>query len=331
MAPYQCSWNTATASDGSHAIKAVATDTASQTAQNIVTVTVDNVDSPPTVSTTSPTNGSFVSGTIAITASASDDKGVSKVEFYIDTTLLATDTVAPYEYSWNTTTASDGSHTIKAIATDTASQTAQNTVTVTVDNVDSPPTVSITSPTNGSFVSGTINITASASDDKGVSKVEFYIDTTLLATDSVAPYQYSWNTTTASDGSHAIKAVATDTASQTAQNTVTVTVDNTGPVVAVVEPAEGATVSGTITIKASVTEANIDNVKYQIDGGSLAAMTYSAPYWQASWNSTGVGNGAHTVTVRATDRVGNLGSDTNSFTVSNQGRKSIPCMSRAFR
>jgi subtilisin len=185
---------------------------------------------------------------------------------------------------------------------------------------DTPPTVSVTSPANGSFVSGTINITASASDDKGVSKVDFYIDSTLVATDNVAPYEYSWNTTTASDDSHAIKAVATDTASQTAQHIVTVTVDNTQPVVAVVEPAEGATVSGTITIKASVTETNIDNVKYKIDSGSLASMTYNSPYWQASWDSTSVGNGAHTVTVRATDRAGNLGSDTNSFTVSNQGQ-----------
>jgi thermitase len=276
-------------------------------------------DTPPTVSITSPANGSLVSGTINITASASDDKGVSKVDFYVDTTLLATDSVAPYQYSWNTATVADGSHAIKAVATDTASQTAQDTVTVTVDNVDSPPTVSITSPANSSLVSGTINITASASDDKGVSKVAFYVDSALLATDSVAPYQYSWNTATVADGSHAIKAIATDTASQTAQDTVTVTVDNTQPVVTVVEPAEGATISGTITIKAGVTETNIDNVKYQIDGGSLVSMTYSAPYWQASWDSASVGNGAHTVTVRATDKAGNPGSDTNSFTVSNQG------------
>jgi hypothetical protein len=272
------------------------------------------------VSIANPANGATVSGNVLIQATASDDKGVSKVEFYIDAALLATDSASPYEGSWDTTTASDGSHTIKAIATDTIGQENTDSVTVSVDNVDEPPQVSITSPPDGVLVSGTIAITATASDDKGVSQVEFYIDAALLATDSASPYGCSWNTATASDGSHTIAAKATDTKGQTAQNTVTVTVDNTKPVVTVVVPAKGATVLGIITIRASVTEANIDKVEYRIDGGSLASMTYNSGYWEASWDSTTVGSGAHTVTVRATDKVGNLGSDTNNFSVSKQAQ-----------
>jgi thermitase len=319
-APYECSWNTATVADGSHTIAARATDTIGQESTDSITVSVDNVDEPPAVSITSPPNGATVSGTISITASASDDKGVSQVEFYIDAALLATDSTAPYGCSWNTATVSDGSHAIKAVATDTAAQTAQNTVTVTADNTDEPPQVSITSPPNGVLVSGTISITASASDDKGVSKVDFFIDAALLATDNSAPYGCSWNTATASDGSHTIAARATDTKSQTAQNTVTVTVDNTKPVVTIVVPAEGATVLGIITIQASVTEANIDKVEYRVDGGSLTAMSYNAPYWEAGWDSNAVSSGAHTVTVQATDKVGKLGSDTNNFTVNKQAQ-----------
>jgi hypothetical protein len=75
---------------------------------------------------------------IVIRASASDDRGISKVDFYINGALLATDTTAPYECSWDTTLVTDGSHVIKAVVTDTMGQTAQDTVDVTIDNTIHP-------------------------------------------------------------------------------------------------------------------------------------------------------------------------------------------------
>ena len=89
---------------------------------------------PVPVSITNPDNGSTVSGTISVTANASDDNGISKVEFYIDGSLKSTDTSSPYSYSWNTTAASAGAHTVKVIAYDTEKQTASDQHTVTVDN-----------------------------------------------------------------------------------------------------------------------------------------------------------------------------------------------------
>lgn len=95
------------------------------------------------------------------------------------------------------------------------------------DNVvaDNLPTISITSPADGSTVSGTVNVTAIASDDKGISKVEFSIDGTLKATDTSLPYSYSWDTVQYSSGTHILKALAYDTANQTAiaQSSVTIT------------------------------------------------------------------------------------------------------------
>jgi len=280
-------------------------------------------DTPPTVSIVNPADGTTVAGSVLIQVSASDDKGVSSVEYSIDdgtyNAMTYNSTSGYWEATWDSTTVADGSHAITARATDTISQMATDSITVTVDNVDEPPTVSITEPAEGAFVSGTITIEASASDDRGIEKVEFYVDDGLLATDTTAPYECSWDTTTAADGSYGIKAVATDTAGQTGSNMVTVTVDNTAPVVDVVEPAEGATVSGMITIKASVTEINVDKVEYRIDTGNFATMTYNetSGYWEADWDSTAVTNGAHTVTVQATDKAGNSAKDTNNFTVDN--------------
>lgn len=94
------------------------------------------------------------------------------------------------------------------------------------EEIDESPTVSITNPADGSTVAGTVNITADASDDNGISKVEFYIDGRLKFTDSSSPYSYSWDTTAENDGSHIIKAKAYDTINQTATDQHTVTVDN---------------------------------------------------------------------------------------------------------
>jgi chitodextrinase len=73
------------------------------------------------------------------------------------------------------------------------------------------PVVSITNPLNNAvYTAGaTINISASASDADGTIKsVKFYRGTTLLKTDSISPYTYSW--TNASAGTYSLTAKATD-------------------------------------------------------------------------------------------------------------------------
>jgi hypothetical protein len=130
---------------------------------------------PPTVSITSPAAGN-VSGTVSITANASDNVGVAGVQYQLDGANLGSAlTASPYSYSWNTTGVSNGSHALKAIATDTSGNAGSSaTVTVNVNNVagdTTPPAVSITAPAAGT-VSGTVNITANASDNVGVAGVQ---------------------------------------------------------------------------------------------------------------------------------------------------------------
>ncbi len=95
--------------------------------------------------------------------------------------------------------------------------------------VDNPPSAAITVPAEGATVSGTVNVTATASDDKGVSQVEFFVDNVSIGVDSSSPYSASWNTTTVADGAHQVKAVAKDTISQTGQDVHNVTVQNAAP------------------------------------------------------------------------------------------------------
>src|SRR5438477_3170846 len=109
---------------------------------------------PPSMSITAPANGAIVSGTTAITASASDNVGVTKVEFYLDGALQATDTTSPYSWSWDTTASTNASHTLTSVAYDAANNSGTSAaVTVTVNNVadTTPPSApgSLTASASG--------------------------------------------------------------------------------------------------------------------------------------------------------------------------------------
>jgi hypothetical protein len=93
--------------------------------------------------------------------------------------------------------------------------------------VDTPPTATLTNPADGATVSGQVNVTADASDDHGVTQVEFFVDGASIGIDASAPYAATWDTTTASEGIHTVTTIATDTIGQTGSDSATVTVQNT--------------------------------------------------------------------------------------------------------
>src|SRR5205823_11866331 len=102
---------------------------------------------------------------------------------------------------WDTTTASNGSHSLTAVARDAAGNRATSEpVAVTVSNGapadTTPPAVSITSPASGASVSGTVTMTANASDNVGVVGVQFLLDGANVGAEvTAAPYSAPWDTT----------------------------------------------------------------------------------------------------------------------------------------
>ena len=89
-----------------------------------------------------------------------------------------------------------------------------------------PPAASISSPSNGTIVSGTVNVTVSASDNVGVSSVTLSVDGAVVGTRTTAPYSFSWNTTTIADGTHTITAKAYDAAGNSSSASASVTNKN---------------------------------------------------------------------------------------------------------
>ncbi len=143
----------------------------------LCTATFDNItftprppDVPPTVSITSPAAGAvfYAPATIALAATASDSDGtVAKVDFYSGTTLLATDTSAPYTYNW--TNVAVGSYSLTAVATDNlGAVTTSAAVAVSVTTLPSPwldQDIGSPSPAgSASFAGGTFTDKGAGSD-----------------------------------------------------------------------------------------------------------------------------------------------------------------------
>lgn len=93
----------------------------------------------PTATLTAPAAGE-VSGTVTVSADASDNVGVAEVQFLAGTTVIGTATAAPFAIDWDTTTVENGSFNLTAQARDAfGNVTASSAVAVTVNNVEPPP------------------------------------------------------------------------------------------------------------------------------------------------------------------------------------------------
>ncbi len=177
------------------------------------------VDTPPTVSITSPLNGATVSGSVTITAAATDDSGVIRVDFYVDGVVIGSDWTAPYDQIWNSATVVDGIHTLTATAVDTANQSGINSVNVLVDNVNDPP-VANAGPDQTAFVNQTLTFDGSASYDPDGTIVSYnwnFGDGTS-ASGQVVNHVYSLA------GTYTVTLTVTDNGGLTAQDTALVTI-----------------------------------------------------------------------------------------------------------
>lgn len=196
---------------------------AAATAMALTTTTMDT--SAPTVAITSPSTGASVKGLVTVGVSAADDIGVAKVQLEANGTLIATDITAPYSFSWDSSSVTDGAATLRVYAYDAAGNYSSATTSVTVANTadTTAPAASIKNPVNGAKVSGTVGITASATDNVAVTKLALYIDGAQVASSTSASLSYSWNTRKAASGSHTLEVRANDAAGNSGTQIIQVT------------------------------------------------------------------------------------------------------------
>jgi hypothetical protein len=179
----------------------------------------------PTATITSPAAGSTVKDQVGVNVTALDNFGVTRVELYVNGSLVATDPVSPYQLTWNSSGSAGKTVTLSARAYDAVGNVGTSgsvSVKVAAAADAEPPKVAITSPAAGATVTGSVTLRASATDNVGVTSVSLYVDGKLKC--SGAPtVSCSWNTRTASRGTHTVSATARDAAGNTASSSVSVT------------------------------------------------------------------------------------------------------------
>jgi cytochrome c peroxidase len=185
------------------------------------------------------TAGGATAGSVSLSwQAATDNVGIHRYEIHRSVTPAFVPSAATLRAQATTTNFTDsvlvaGTYHYAVVAIDAAgnSSPASNVVAVAVTSDTTAPIVSIASPAAGATVSGTITVTASATDNVGVAGVQLRVDGISIGPeDTVAPYAFSWTTTAAASGTHVLTVVARDAAGNTATSpAANVVVANTAP------------------------------------------------------------------------------------------------------
>ena len=364
----------------------------------------------PTVAFTAPAASAILSGTATLSATATDNVGVTKVEFYNGASLITTDTTSPYSATLDTTALTNGTYTLSAKAYDAAGNIGTATVVVTVTNatttggifavsdriqvyggsvrvrstpstsgtslgtqtsgklgtvVGGPvtangyiwwnvnydtgadgwsiqnrlrlyvttttdttlPTVAFTAPAASAILSGTATLSATATDNVGVTKVEFYNGASLITTDTTSPYSATLDTTALTNGTYTLSAKAYDAAGNIGTATVVVTVtnattttDTTPPTVPTNLSASGTTQTQTTLSWTAATDA-VGVTGYKVYRNGTQVGTTTTP----SYTATGLTAATtYSFTVSAYDAAGNNSAQSTATTVTTASTTNTP-------
>ncbi len=290
---------------------------------------------PPTVSILSPASGATVAGVVPITASASDDVGVTRIDYLLDGGILAVTSPPATRFTWDTTTVTDGAHTLTVKAYDAAGNSgASAAVTVTVRNGSPAPTLGSLSPNSataggtafaltgngGNFVASSVvrwngadrttsyvsatqlRAAISAADiaSAGTAQVTVYTPAPGGGTSAPLTFTISAPATTSSITGTTTGTTTGPTTSTTTSATTTGGVTSGGALSGVMVTSSLASpVSGAVTLTATIADTTgLTGVQFKLDGYVLDAKDTVAPY-QITWSAASTANGTHTITAEA--------------------------------
>jgi hypothetical protein len=224
-----------------------------------------------------------------------------------------------YFYNLNTRTLSDGPHELRVSAVSTAGVTTSASVVAIVDNT--PPLIAISQPASNLVTTGAFNVVASITDASSITSTTLNVD----GVDQQQNMFLLWgarvgtiDTSTLSEGTHQLNVTATDALGNVSTSSRTFVVDRTAPIVTIHAPTAGEAISGTKQVVAVASDANWqDKASLAVDGRIVSPKMriYYANYHFL--DTTAYANGPHTLTVTATDKAGNQGSQSVVATFDN--------------
>ncbi len=267
---------------------------------------------PPEVAFTAPADGAAVDGVVSVSATATDDRGVTSVGFLVDGAASAMSVAAPFGFDWDTSALPVGRYTLTAIAQDAAGNEAQAFVEVrhavgcNADGDCPPSDLRLITPADGATVCGLLTLEAAtaAADVVGVA---FSVDGQPLSSDQTPPFTAAWDTVGLADGRHTLTAVATDAAGLAAQSSVVVDVQNHRaagcdnlPSVRILTPTVAASLTGLVDVGAEASDdQGVDRVVFYVDNARISSD--DAVPFGFTWNTGIFFEGVHTLKATAYD------------------------------
>ena len=309
--------------DGSHTLKARATDAAGNTDASEVTFTWLVDATAPTGSVTSPANGADVGGTIVLAGNSADTGGSGVATVVFQRSPASAGSWTNQAASWDTTAQADGDYDLRVVTTDNAGNVFTSAaITVTVDNTD--PALSVVAPNPVNLATADpATVSATATDDgSGIANVRFdqcaedspacLSDSwVLLGVDTGGPYQAAWPIP--SDGPRLLRVRATDNAGKQKTELVLITIDRIRPSGSLTAPAAGANIRGAaVALAATASDTapgTVNTVTFQRSPAGAGTWTdvaidSTAPY-TGTLDTTGLGDGLYDLRVFTTDAAGN--------------------------
>ncbi|MBI5847209.1 MAG: Ig-like domain-containing protein [Nitrospirae bacterium] len=281
-------------SEGSNTITATATDAAGNIGSDTVTVVADTIAPAITID---PTPQYTNQSSIEIRGRV-DDQTASTITIQ-GTTVSIPAGGGPYAI---TVVLSAGTNSITAMATDSAGNTSEAMRTITADAV--APILKITSPVAGAYIgSHSVTVSGTVSESSSTKVVVNGQEA------QVTGNSFTLQSLTLSEGSNAIQAEATDAAGNKGSDGISVISDTIAPVVTITAPADGLktsnrvqTVSGSAIDASPIVSATLNDAPL-----SLASTAFN--------QQITLQEGSQTITVKATDKAGNIGTATVTVTL----------------
>jgi hypothetical protein len=280
----------------------------------VIPVIVDN--NAPTCRLDNPTDAEFVSGDLVFKVSAADAVGIDSVYLNLrnlDTTSTVFNitmtygvTSGYYEHAVATGIIGDGNYLVSAWSKDLSGKlTAGVPVAFKIDN--NAPTLLLTAPAPGAYVSGDVAVLATVADT--------FLDSTQYNIDGGAWVSMStpWNTLLASEGAHIITVRALDMSGKSTTSAVSVIVDNIAPTCRIDAPVSAQFISGGLLFKVSAADAvGIAGVYLEmlsLDASSTAfnvSMTYNSAsgYYEYTYATTMIVDGNYRASAWSKDLSG---------------------------
>lgn len=317
--------DTSNYADGNHVVGITSTDISGLASTANIQIGFDNAA--PVVTITSPVVNTWQKGVINIGTTITSANFAStapidltKAELLVDNVVIrsiTTNLINPI-FQLDTSLYSAGQHVVAVRATNSIGKVAVTNLNINFDNI--APVISIQTPSNNVWLTGQANITATVQSAVSITNIELLMDGVSISSTSVnvnSP-SFTLNTTNYSVGAHTLGIKANDIGGLTTTTNVAININNTPSVVAITSPAINSWHQGTININTTNTSAvALINTEILIDGVHVASDAVNLANPVFVFDTTSLGNGAHTISIKVTDIAGLITTSTAAVNINN--------------